>query len=63
MTLDKGMLAYEYTTAFKLIYNAVVKTNGLKVANLAKNGAKIFEPTKLPDNSTQKGSLRPSRHT
>lgn len=63
MTLDKGILAYEYSNAFKLIHNAVVETNGSKVANLAKNGARIFEPNELPDKSTQKGSLRPSRPT
>lgn len=63
MTLTEGVLAYEYSKAFKLIHNAVVETNGSKVANLAKNGARIFEPAKLPDNSTQKGSLRPSRPT
>jgi site-specific DNA recombinase len=63
MTLDKGNLAYEYSTAFKLIHNAVVETNGSKVANLAENGAKIFEPAKLPDNLSQKASVRPSRPT
>ncbi len=63
MTLNKGILAYEYSTAFKLIHNAVLETNGSKVANLAENGARIFEPSKLPDKSTQKGSLRPSRPT
>lgn len=62
-TLDKGNLAYEYSTAFKLIHNAVVETNGSKVANLAENGAKIFEPAKLPDNLSQKASVRPSRPT
>ncbi|OGM18799.1 hypothetical protein A2686_02050 [Candidatus Woesebacteria bacterium RIFCSPHIGHO2_01_FULL_38_10] len=63
MTLTQGVLAYEYSKAFKLIHNAVLETNGSKVANLAKNGAKIFEPNELPDKSTQKGSLRPSRPT
>ncbi len=60
LTLDEGNLAYKYSPAFNLIHNAVVETNGSKVANLVRNGAKIFEPAKLPDNSTQKGSLRPS---
>ncbi len=63
MTLTQGVLAYEYSKAFKLIHNAVLETNGSKVANLAKNGAKIFEPNELPNKSTQKGSLRPSRPT
>ena len=63
MTLDKGILAYEDSNSFKLIHNAVVETNGSKVANLAKNRAKIFEPNELPDKSTQKGSLRPFRPT
>mgnify|MGYP000319757578 CR=1 FL=1 len=63
MTLTQGVLAYEYSNAFKLIHNAVVETNGSKVANLAKDGAKIFEPNELPDKSVQKGSLRPSRPT
>jgi len=63
MTLNEGILAYEYAPAFKLIYNAVAETNSSKVANLAKNGAKIFEPVKLPDNSAQKWSLQPSRPT
>jgi len=35
----------------------------LHAANLAKNGAKIFELNELPDNSTQKWSLQPSRPT
>ncbi len=39
----------------------MVETNGSKVANLGEFGVKIFEPTKLPDKSTQKWSLRPSR--
>ena len=63
MTLNEGVLAYEYSNAFKLIYNAVVETNSSKVANLAKNGARTFEPLKLPDNSTRKRSLRPSHPT
>lgn len=61
MTLNEGILAYQYSPAFKLIYNAVVETNGSKVANLGELGAKTFEPAKHPDKSTQKGSLQPFR--
>ena len=61
ITLDEGKLNWEYSKAFKILSEAVSKTNCSKVRKLDDFQNKTFEHRELPDNSTKKDALLPQR--
>lgn len=53
LTLDEGILSYEFTEAFKLIAQATDFSNGSKMEKMAKGQDKNFEPAKNRLNNAQ----------
>lgn len=57
LTLDEGALGFDFTTPFKLLSEVVNEVKSSKVEKQAVLQARIFEPTKKLDLTTQSSSL------
>ena len=61
LTLDEGVVGYEYSKTFKLLSEAVKLTNSSKVKETEKKTEKIFKPIKKTDDTPQSVSLDAQR--
>ena len=62
ITLEKGVLTYEYTKPFKILSEAVSRTNSSKMLRQSVKLENIFEPVEKVENELQRGdfdALRP----
>jgi site-specific DNA recombinase len=58
LIINEGKLEYSYTTAFKILSEAVKATNSSKIPILKENKGKIFEPGEKTDKSGQYAYLQ-----
>jgi hypothetical protein len=61
ITLENGILAYEYTKPFKILSNAINRTNSSKLLSHETKLENIFEPVEKVDSTLQKGALQALR--
>jgi hypothetical protein len=59
ITLDSGLLNYEYNEGFNVLVKAIREVNGSKQRLFNKTDSKIFEPVKIGSNKRKTGSFNP----